>query len=320
MEPVLSIGEAAKLAGVSAQTLRHYDKLGLLVPSHESAAGHRRYSAQDCERLRLIRALREVGFDLDTIGKVLSSGLAPDEAVRMRFEALEAEQRALKRKHLLLRAATNGERRDLLDRLRENQMLATLDRLEREAFLQRHLGWTPRDVPASEAVWRAAVCDLPEEMDDDQLGAWLELAEIAADERFRKALERQFEIGRGPDNSNALESNGSFQRLLTHLVGAARKQDDPDETSRSLLDAWLDDVARLSSRIPDAEFIRWLLDRFESGHDPRINRYWELMSKLKRIPHDPSYARAFGWVLKELRARALQSASMCASLDGWEKR
>jgi len=320
MEPVLSIGEAAKLAGVSAQTLRHYDKLGLLVPSHESTAGHRRYSARDCERLRLIRALREVGFDLDTIGKVLSSGLAPDEAVKMRFEALEAEQRALKRRHLLLRAAMKGDRKDVLDRLRENQVLARLDRLEREAFLERHLRWTPHGTPASEAVWRAAVCDLPEEMDDAQLEAWLELAEIAADERFRTALERQFALGRGPDDANMLESNGSLQRLLAHIVGAIRNRHDPAETSRSLLDAWLDDVARLRSRTPDTEFIHWLLERFESSHDPLIDRYWELISKLKHTPYDPAYARAFGWILEQLRARALQSASMCASLEGCERR
>ena len=304
MEPVLSIGEAAKLAGVSAQTLRHYDKLGLLVPSHVSAAGHRRYSPRDSERLRLIRALREVGFDLDTIGKVLSSGLAADEAVKLRFEALEAEQRALKRRHLLLRAATKGDRKDVLDRLRANQVLAKLDRLEREAFLERHLRWAPHDTPASEAVWRAAVSDLPEEMDDTQLEAWLELAEIAADEGFRKVLERQFEYGRGPDDSNALESNGSFQRLLIHLIGTLRKQHAPDQSSRNLLDAWLDDVAQLRSRTPDAEFVRSLLAGFESLHDPRIDRYWELISRVKRVPHDPAYARAFEWLSSELRARA----------------
>ena len=88
MGKVLSIGEAAKLAGVSVQTLRHYDKLGLLAPSHVSAAGYRRYSGCDCERLQLIRALREVGFDLHTIGQLLASKIEPDDAIRMRFEAL----------------------------------------------------------------------------------------------------------------------------------------------------------------------------------------------------------------------------------------
>jgi DNA-binding transcriptional MerR regulator len=305
METVLSIGEAAKLAGVSVQTLRHYDKLGLLVPSQVSAAGHRRYSARDCERLRLIRALRGVGFDLDTIGRVLDSGLEPGDAVKMRLEALEAEQRTLRRRQLLLQAAMKGNRKDVLDRLSEKHVLARLDRLEREAFLERHLGWTPHDTPASEAIWRAAICDLPEEMDDAQLEAWLELAEIAADERFRSALEQQFELGRGLDDSKVPESSRSFQRLLAHVVRAIRRQRDPDdEASRMLLDAWLNDFARLRSRAPGAEFIQWLLDRLESSHDPRINRYWELICKLKHIPYDPVYARAFDWMLNALRVRA----------------
>src|SRR5262245_21549826 len=138
MGKVLSIGEAAKLAGVSVQTLRHYDKLGLLAPSHVSAAGYRRYSERDCERLRLIRALREVGFDLDTIGQLLASKIGPDDAIRMRFEALEAEQRALRRRQLLLRAAINGKRKNVLARLQQKYVLAKLDRFERESFLERH--------------------------------------------------------------------------------------------------------------------------------------------------------------------------------------
>ena len=69
-------------------------------------------------------------------------------------------------------------------------------------------------------------------------------------------------------------------------------------------DAWLDHLARLRSRKPDIELIQWLLDNFESGHDSRINRYWELISKLKQFPYDPAAARAFDWILKALRARA----------------
>jgi len=84
-----------------------------------------------------------VGFDLDTIRQVLDSELAPDAAVKMRCDALEAEQRVLSRRRLILRAATRGDRKDVLDRLREKQALARLDRLEREAFLQRHWGRAP---------------------------------------------------------------------------------------------------------------------------------------------------------------------------------
>lgn len=309
MRTVLSIGQAAKLAGVSVQTLRHYDKLRLLVPSCVTASGHRRYSAGDCERLHLIRALREVGFDLDTIGQVLNSKLELDEAVKMRFDALEAEQRALSRRRLILQAAMKGNRKDMLDRLQEKHVLAKLDRLEREMFLARHLAWAPRDTPASESVWRAATCDLPEEMDDAQLESWLELAEIAADEDFRRTLERQFELGRALNGSKAPHSNGSFEHLLAHAVETMRAQRDPDaDESRILLDALLDDLARACSRMPDRSFIGWLLDRFETCRDARIDRYWGLICKLKHLPYDPAYARAFDWMVNALRARVARGA------------
>jgi DNA-binding transcriptional MerR regulator len=305
MKTVLTIGQAAKLAGVSVQTLRHYGKLRLLLPSRITTAGHRRYSAGDCERLRVIRALREVGFDLDTIKQVLDRKLEPDEAVKLRLEALEAEQRALSRRRLVLRAAMKGKGKQVLERLQEKHVLAKLDRLEREAFLARHLGWTPRDTAGSAAIWRAATCDLPEVMDDAQLESWLELAEIAADERFRKTLERQFELGRVLNGSTTPHSGGSFERLLTHVVGTIRTEGDPDdEESRALLGAWLHDLARQCSRPADGAFVEWLLARFEAGRDARINRYWELIGKLKQVPYDPTYARAFDWLFDALRVRA----------------
>src|SRR5262245_45968712 len=114
MTKILSIGAAAEAAGVSVQTLRHYDKLGLLVPSQVSAAGYRRSSEVDCARLELIRALRDVGFDLDTIARLLDAGLDPQGAIKLRLEALEAEQRALRRRELLLRASLKAERQDVL--------------------------------------------------------------------------------------------------------------------------------------------------------------------------------------------------------------
>jgi len=302
MGKVLSIGEAAKLAGVSVQTLRHYDKLGLLAPSHVSAAGYRRYSERDCERLRLIRALREVGFDLDTIGQLLASTIEPDDAIRMRFEALEAEQRALRRRQLLLRAAINGKRKNVLARLQQKYVLAKLDRFERESFLERHFAWAPHDTPESQAVWRAAIFDLPEQMDDAQLEAWLELAEIAADERFHGTLKRQFEWTRGLDESKVSEWSHTFQRLLADVRGLCERNPD-DEPSRTLIDAWISGFARLHSRTPDANFTRWMLKHLESSYDVQIARYWELICKIKRVPYDPTYARAFGCLLNVLRER-----------------
>jgi DNA-binding transcriptional MerR regulator len=300
---MLSIGEVAKRAGVSVQTVRHYGKLGLLVPLRVSATGYRRYSESDCERLHLIRVLREVGFDLETIAQLLDSKLKADEALRIQLGALESEQRMIQRRQLLLRAAMRGKRRSVLTRLQQKHVLAKLDRLEREHFLQEHLGWAPHDTPASEAVWRAAVFDLPKEMDDAQLAAWLELAEIVIDERFQRTLQRQFEWGRAL-SPNGDQPNQSFQHLLCEVIRAIRAQETLDDaTSLNLLDVWIHGFARFHRRRPDAKFMRWMLESLESCHDPQIARYWQLMCTVKCLPYDPAYAQASAWILDALRVR-----------------
>jgi DNA-binding transcriptional MerR regulator len=57
-----TVGEVARLAGVSVRTLHHYDEVGLLPPSGRSEAGYRLYSPTDLERLRQILFYRELDF------------------------------------------------------------------------------------------------------------------------------------------------------------------------------------------------------------------------------------------------------------------
>jgi DNA-binding transcriptional MerR regulator len=82
----LRIGELALRAGVSTRTIRYYEELGLLAPSHHSGGGARRYSEASAERLARIRELQELmGLNLDEIGTILS---AED-----RLQSLRAEYR-----------------------------------------------------------------------------------------------------------------------------------------------------------------------------------------------------------------------------------
>jgi DNA-binding transcriptional MerR regulator len=303
MAKILSIGAAAELAGVSVQTLRHYDKLGLLVPSRSSSAGYRRYSESDRARLETIRALREVGFDLATIARLLDAELDPEHTVKLRLDAIDTEQRALKRREWLLRAALKAERREILARLQQTHVLAKLDRLEREDFLAKHLGWKSTDSPASQAVWRAAIFDLPEEVDDAQLEAWMELAEIVADGSFREALERQLRLTKDVDEAKSAEWAGTSPRLFAELAREMSRRSSADDcVSPGLLDAWIQGLARLHSRAPDTEFVRWWLEHVDSAHDPRMPRYWHLIAKIKRMPASNAYAQAFDWLLSSLRA------------------
>ncbi|HEY7525820.1 MAG TPA: MerR family transcriptional regulator [Candidatus Limnocylindria bacterium] len=70
----LTVGAAARLAGVTVRTLHHYDEIGLLTPSGRSDAGYRRYAEADLERLQRILFYRELGFGLDEIKEVITDG------------------------------------------------------------------------------------------------------------------------------------------------------------------------------------------------------------------------------------------------------
>ncbi len=74
-----TVGQVAKLAGVTVRTLHHYDEIGLLTPSGRSGSGYRRYSEADLERLQLIRYYRELGFPLDEIAVILDDRRAARE-------------------------------------------------------------------------------------------------------------------------------------------------------------------------------------------------------------------------------------------------
>jgi DNA-binding transcriptional MerR regulator len=74
-----SVGQVARLAGVSVRTLHHYDDIGLLVPGAHSRAGYRQYSDADLERLQRVLFYRELGFPLDEIRALLDDPAADAE-------------------------------------------------------------------------------------------------------------------------------------------------------------------------------------------------------------------------------------------------
>jgi len=86
-----SVGDVAALARVSVRTLHHYDEIGLLRPSSRTAAGHRRYTTADLERLRRILFYRELDFGLDEIAAMLDDpGTGTDNHLRAQHGMLRA--------------------------------------------------------------------------------------------------------------------------------------------------------------------------------------------------------------------------------------
>lgn len=90
MRDRLTIGEVAKLTGVTTKTVRHYHKIGLLAEPERSEAGYRLYGAEELLRLRRIRRLRSFGLSLKQIKTVIGK---PDgeNSLREILAALHAE-------------------------------------------------------------------------------------------------------------------------------------------------------------------------------------------------------------------------------------
>src|SRR5215207_729824 len=88
------IGEFSRITRVTIDTLRHYDALGLLKPANvDPFTGYRYYSARQLMSLNRILALKEVGFSLEEIARILQEKLTNDELRGMlKAQLMRAEQ------------------------------------------------------------------------------------------------------------------------------------------------------------------------------------------------------------------------------------
>jgi DNA-binding transcriptional MerR regulator len=133
----LRAGELAQLAGVSADTLRHYELKGLLARAPRGANGYRDYPPDAFQRVQLVRRAVALGFTLDEIARILAvrdRGGAPCRSVRAlaeeklstiehRLAELSAARDSLRavlgRWDALLAQAPAGRRAGLLDALED---------------------------------------------------------------------------------------------------------------------------------------------------------------------------------------------------------
>lgn len=95
----MTIGALAAAGGVGVETVRYYQRRGLLM-APPRAGGVRRYGAADVRRLRFIRAGAAAGFSLDEVGELLALDALDDRAqaralARRRIAALDAQIAAL---------------------------------------------------------------------------------------------------------------------------------------------------------------------------------------------------------------------------------
>ncbi|MFB7496352.1 MerR family transcriptional regulator [Streptomyces sp. NPDC056161] len=148
------IAEVARMSGVTARTLRHYDETGLLPPARIGANGHRSYEEHQLLRLQQILVLRALGVGLPEIGRILSEQVDEVDALRGHHRRLLAE-----RDRLDALAGTVSRTIAELEQSRKDDRPMAINRPENlfEGVTPSHYEDTMRDYPElAEAVGRRA--------------------------------------------------------------------------------------------------------------------------------------------------------------------
>jgi Zn(II)-responsive transcriptional regulator len=76
----LTIGKLARQTGVGVETLRYYERRGLIAPERRTDSGYRLFGADAGQRLRFIRHAQALGFSLDEVAELLSLSNRPTES------------------------------------------------------------------------------------------------------------------------------------------------------------------------------------------------------------------------------------------------
>ncbi len=117
----LTIGQLADEAGVNVETIRYYQRRGLMPEPAKPTGGYRRYAVDDVQRVRFIKRAQALGFSLEEIGALLGLDQAHAcsetrelaahklQVIEIKLADLEAMRKALAS---LLRECDTGAARD----------------------------------------------------------------------------------------------------------------------------------------------------------------------------------------------------------------
>jgi DNA-binding transcriptional MerR regulator len=110
VEATLTIAQAAEQSGLSAHTLRYWERAGLLAPVSRNGSGHRRYAEEDRERIKFLTKLRATGMPIRQVRRYAELINGGDATNGERLELLEAH-----RKEVLARLEETAGHLELID-------------------------------------------------------------------------------------------------------------------------------------------------------------------------------------------------------------
>ncbi|WP_283136522.1 MerR family transcriptional regulator [Rhizohabitans arisaemae] len=300
-----TIGELARRTGLSIKTIRFYANTGLVPPTARNPAGHRLYDIGALARLDLVRTLRELGFDLPIVRRLLDREVSVPEVAAAHAEALNAQIRSLRLRRSVLRAVakrgSTPEETELMHRL------AKLSDDERRRLVHEFIDATFGGLDANPefvAMMRSAMPDLPDDPEPEQVEAWVELAELTQDPDFRASVRRMAEhqaAERAQGDTTGLHH--ALTETVREAVGTALAAGIAPDAAEAvpILDSLTARYAETFGRNDDSDLRRWLLGRLETADDPRATRYWRLLGVINGWPAPPDLTPVFAWFIEALR-------------------
>lgn len=298
-DTLYSIGELARRTGLTVKTIRFYSDRGIVTPAGRSPGGYRRYHPDAVARLDLVRTLRELGLGLDATRRVLDRELPLAEIAAEHAAALEVQIRILR----LRRAVLNALRNRTPEEIERMHPLARLTEAERERLIDDFLDEVFTGLDGYAGPRRSMTPELPDDPTDEQLDAWVELAELSLDPDFRATLRD------GAEGHAATASGVPRPDLVAIARDHALAALDSGIRARSpeadrVLAAISADCARSLGRADDDELRRWMLERLTAANDPRRDRYLHLLALINGWSPPQPLTPALDWSVEALRVRA----------------
>ncbi|MGO4675461.1 MerR family transcriptional regulator [Bosea sp. 2YAB26] len=298
-----TIGELAKLSGVSVRRIRFYSDSGLLPPATRTFSNYRVYSAEDVARLDLIRALRDIGLGLAVIRKFLSRRLSLTDVLTMRLRALEAEIASQRRVAAVLRATLKSPDPTETD-LRRLWTVTTLSnaqfRLLVERFYDEVAGGAQMDDAWKRQMIEASTPELPDDPTPAQIDAWAELTVIITDESYMAEMRANAGAMSTAEFDPAAYAEAA-NRTLAKVRAAMDDSAKPDSASgAAIAREWLEDSARAMNRAPDRAFLDWHLDQYRKHHARSI-RYQQLLAILRGDDAGGPAGSEWHWINEAMR-------------------
>jgi DNA-binding transcriptional MerR regulator len=269
---LLTIGQLRDRTGLAVRTLRFWSDVGAVPPVARSASGYRLYDAASVARVDLVRTLRELGFGLDEVCRVLDGHATVAEVADAHVAALDAHIRSLKVSRAVL--STVSKRGSTAEETALMNRLARLSAAERSQIIDD---------------FKREVFGNPEQVD-----AWIELAELAQDSGFRDRMRTFLELSSPvPGQSAPPGARIWWARQVVNTVAEARERGiDPE------VPAAQDIVSELFGDSDPADVLLCL----EAGIEARAERYRGLVARVRGQRSAPDATEELKWLAQALRS------------------